>query len=118
VAADLEALRNASGRELIDDPSVDQLVDMDSFAAQLASLDAVVTISCTGAHLAGALDTPVILVRDDWFRRDWPVLSEATPWCPRMVVVGKDGRDWKTHFAHIEDRLRAMVPGRIVGGAD
>lgn len=118
VAADLDILRHASGRELIDDPTVNQLEDMDTFAAQLASLDAVVTISCTGAHLAGALDVPVILVRDDWFRRDWPVLSESTPWCPRMVVVGKDGRDWKTQFAHIEGRLRAMIPGQTTDGAD
>jgi hypothetical protein len=116
VAADLGALRQMSGRDLIDDPTVNQLEDMDSFAAQLASLDAIVTISCTGAHLAAALDVPVILVRDDWFRREWPVLSEKTPWCPEMVVVGKDGRDWETHFALIEARLRSMVPECAANG--
>ena len=116
VAADLGALRQMSGRDLIDDPTVNQLEDMDSFAAQLASLDAIVTISCTGAHLAAALDVPVILVRDDWFRREWPVLSEKTPWCPEMVVVGKDGRDWETHFALIEARLRSMVSDCAASG--
>jgi len=109
VTSDLDILRQMSGRELIDDRSVNQLEDMDAFAAQLASLDAVVTISCTGAHLAASLDVPVVLVRDDWFRREWPVLSEATPWCPQMVVIGKNGADWESQFALIEARLHAMI---------
>lgn len=109
VAADLDVLRQMSGRELIDDHTVNQLEDMDTFAAQLASLDAVVTISCTGAHLAAALDVPVVLVRDDWFRREWPVLSETTPWCPHMAVIGKNGTDWESQFALIEARLQAMI---------
>lgn len=116
VAADLDVLRKTSGRDLIDDTTVNQLEDMDSFAAQLAALDAVVTISCTGAHLAAALDVPVVLVRDDWFRREWPVLSEQTPWCPGTFVVGKDGRDWEDHFAVVRDRLQSILSGRAPDG--
>ncbi|MER2633888.1 MAG: hypothetical protein ABTQ30_08505, partial [Rhizobiaceae bacterium] len=112
VAADLDRLRALSGREIIDDRGVDQLKDMDLFAAQLAALDAVVTISCTGAHLAAALQVPIVLVRDDWFRREWPVLSDRTPWCPSAVVVGREGADWPAHFAAVEAELRRLAGPR------
>src|SRR5580698_4088035 len=44
------------------DRSVDQLKDMDDFAAQIAALDFVVTIDNSTAHLAGALGVPVYVL--------------------------------------------------------
>lgn len=114
VSADLDQLRELSGRVIIHDKSVDQMKDMDLFAAQLASLDAMVTISCTGAHLASALHVPIVLVRDDWFRRDWPVLSATTPWCPSVTVVGKDGADWSERFASVETELRRQLSAQRI----
>lgn len=100
--SDLNLFREAVGSDrFIHDSSVDQLEDMDRFAAQLGSLDALVTISNTGAHLAGAMGIPTVLIRDDWFRRAWPVLSDRTPWYPETRVVGKDGRPWGEVFADV-----------------
>jgi hypothetical protein len=107
-AADLDALKAAGPGRLVVDDSVDQLVDMDRFAAQLGALDAVVTISNTGAHLAGGMGVPTLLVRDDLFRRQWPVLSDCTPWYPRTRVFGKDGREWGDVFAKVKEELAKL----------
>jgi ADP-heptose:LPS heptosyltransferase len=101
VAADLAALRGGEPARLVADDSVDQLADMDRFASQIAALDLVVTISNSGAHLAGALGQRMILVRDDLFRRNWPYLSRKVPWYPGAIVIGKDDRPWDVAFDEV-----------------
>jgi hypothetical protein len=105
--ADVGALQGADPEKFIVDASVDQLKDMDRFASQIAALDLVITISNSGAHLAGGMGQKMILVRDDLFRRSWPYLSRAVPWYPNTVVVGKDGREWAAVF----DEVMAVARG-------
>jgi hypothetical protein len=105
VAADWAVLEQAASGRVVRDESVDQLVDMDRFASQLGALDAVVTISNTGAHLAGGMGLPISLVRDDWFRRGWPVLTDRTPWYPGARVFGKEGRSWPDVFDGVKSQL-------------
>jgi hypothetical protein len=112
VSGDLQVLQQAAPGRMIVDDSVDQLVDMDRFAAQLGALDAVVTISNTGAHLAGGMGVPTFLIRDDWFRRAWPVLSDRTPWYPHTRVYGKEGRPWAEVFQHVQKALLALPSSR------
>jgi ADP-heptose:LPS heptosyltransferase len=109
VTEDIEAL----GRDrVLVDPMVDQFVDMDAFAAQVAALDAVITISGTTAHVAGALGTPTVVLRDDWFRRQWPVLSDRVPWYPNLRVAGKDGREWGPAFDDAWTKVRSLMADR------
>ncbi len=105
VDADLEILKAAAPGRIVVDDSVDQMTDMDRFAAQLGALDAVVTISNTGAHLAGAMGIPTCLIRDDWFRRQWPVRSDRTPWYPDTRVFGRERRPWREVFPGVQSRL-------------
>ncbi|MER9236019.1 hypothetical protein NKI56_28865 [Mesorhizobium sp. M0622] len=103
----LRRLRNGNDARLIFDGSVDQMVDMDRFAAQVAALDAVVTISNTAAHLAGALGVPTVFLVDDNFQTAWPVTGDRTPWYPKGVVIRKEGRPWS---AVLEDAGRRLSP--------
>jgi ADP-heptose:LPS heptosyltransferase len=82
---------------------------MDRFAAQIAALDAVVTISNTGAHLAGALGVPAIIIIDDNFRRIWPVGAERTPYYPAALLVAKGGRDWRTAMEDLKKKLGELL---------
>lgn len=109
VQSDLAVLEKAAPGRMLVDASVDQMVDMDRFAAQIGALDAVVTISNTGAHLAGAMGVPTILIRDDWFRRMWPVLSDRTPKAPHTLVVGKEGRSWDQVMTDVQEKLAEVV---------
>jgi hypothetical protein len=96
---------------IVHDRSVDQLKDMDRFAAQVAALDAVVTISNTGAHLAGALGMKTIVVLGDGFRRSWPVSSDRTPYYPSTRLVGKEGKSWDETLAAANARLNDVLAG-------
>ena len=55
------------GVQIINDTTFNQLTDMDTFVAQVASMDHVVSISATTAHVAGALGVPgsVLLPSED-----------------------------------------------------
>jgi hypothetical protein len=109
VAADL-AYFQASGAAPRSDPAVDSLRDLDTFAAQVAALDAVVTISNTAAHMAGALGIPTVVILDDKFHLIWPVSEDRTPWYPETLLVRKQGRDWAQTFVDVRSRLLTILP--------
>ncbi|MER8813468.1 hypothetical protein [Mesorhizobium sp. M0965] len=92
--SDLKILTDGDPTRVLHDPTVDQLVDMDMFAAQVAAMDAVVTISNTGAHLAGALGVPSVFILGNGFKRSWPVEGDRTPYYPSAVLVSKRERPW------------------------
>ena len=114
----LRRLRKGNDARLIHDESVDQMVDMDRFAAQIAALDAVVTISNTAAHLAGALGVPTIFLIDDKFQTAWPVAGDRTPWYPSGVVLHKDGREWPAVLDEARRRLASMLDRPSDDGGD
>lgn len=59
---DRAILNRATGRELLHDPTIDSLRDLDGWAAQIAAMDLVVTIDNSAANLAAALGKPVLLL--------------------------------------------------------
>jgi hypothetical protein len=114
-AGDIAALRGDDPQRLIADESVDQLADMNRFASQIGALDLVVTVSNSGAHLAGALGQRMILVRDDLFRRNWPYLSREVPWYPGAVVIGKNDRPWNAAFDEVIASARTLTGAAPAG---
>lgn len=77
----LEAYHNVS---LLYDPAIDQLKDLDGFAAQVAAMDMVISTSNTTAHMAAALGKPTWLmlhkgVSPHWY---WTREGSTTPWYP------------------------------------
>ena len=88
------------------DRSVDQLADIDSFAAQIAALDLVITIDNSTAHLAGALGVPVWLLlpvsRDwRWFRE-----REDSLWYPGMRLFRQPvPGDWQSVLENVRHGL-------------
>ncbi|WP_156942599.1 hypothetical protein [Mesorhizobium sp. L48C026A00] len=102
--------RWAPGR-IIHDASVDQLSDMDRFAAQIAALDAVVTISNTGANLAGALGVPTVVLLDDGFRLSWPAFGETVATYPSVRLVRKGGRAWASAMREAGGRVAQIIGG-------
>jgi hypothetical protein len=111
IVRDLEVLRKITSGRMIDDSSVDQMIDLDRFAAQVASLDAVVTISNTTIHVAGDLGVPAVLIRDDKSYGIWP-MSGSTPWYPDVPIVYKNGRPWSVVFWEARKRLDELLSSR------
>lgn len=56
---EIETARSETNSDLVLDPDVDPLKDMDTFAAQVAAMDLVITNSNAAAHVAGAVSIPV-----------------------------------------------------------
>jgi hypothetical protein len=105
----LRRMRGDNPAKLIHDPSVDQLVDIDRFAAQLAAVDAVLAINNTASHLAGALDKPTVLLADVKFRGEYPAHGTDAFWYPRTHLVRKNGRAWGAVLAEAAHRLAEML---------
>jgi hypothetical protein len=108
VPADLSILCADDPTRVIHDTSVDQLKDMDRFAAQICALDAVVSISNTPAHFTGALGVPSLFLIDDTFQTNWPVVSETVPWYPHARLIKKEGRSWPSVLEETLTRLSSM----------
>jgi hypothetical protein len=115
VTAAVKRLRTTSQKPLIYDSSVDQFVDMDRFAAQVATLDAVVTINNTIAHTAGALNVPAVVILGnnytDWHARYVPQggWSRNSTRYPKTVLVQKDGKSWKGVMNEVRSHLASVV---------
>ena len=108
IASDIEVLSDLSGGRVINDTEIDQLLDLDGFAAQIAALDAVVSISNTTIDMAGMLGTPTLHIRDDKSSQIWP-LSGPSPWYPDMVFLYKQQRPWSDVFAEARSRVEQML---------
>ena len=65
-----EAFLKKTGIEIIHDNQVDQMVDLDAFAAQIAAMDLVLSIDNSTVHIAGALGVPT-----------WAMLRTVPYWC-------------------------------------
>lgn len=108
-AADRQAVKQAYGIEVIADPAVDQMKDLDAFAAQVAAMDVVVSTSNTTAHMAAALGKPTLIllhhgISPHWY---WTRDGETTPWYPtaRLLRQPKAG-DWHSLAESVAAELK------------
>jgi tetratricopeptide (TPR) repeat protein len=89
VADDIARAKALFGADIHDDAEIDQMADLDAFAAQIAAMDRIVCISNTTVHLAGALGAPCIVLAPPargllWY---WGVAGAATPWYASVTIV-------------------------------
>jgi hypothetical protein len=70
-------------------------------------MDAVVMISNTGAHMAGALGTRAYVLVEEIrkTRLEWPLRGETVSWYPSMTLVRKFQRPWPEVFEDVRLRL-------------
>jgi Tfp pilus assembly protein PilF len=87
----------AANVPILIDLEVDQLANIDSFAAQVAAMDLVVTVDNSTAHLAGALGVPTWLLlpfAPDW---RWLLNRDDSPWYPTLRLFRQPSLgDWQS----------------------
>ncbi|MFT3829190.1 MAG: tetratricopeptide repeat protein [Opitutaceae bacterium] len=107
--ADL-ATAAAAGLELLVDPTVDTWNDLDGFAAQIAALDAVLTIDNSTVHFAGALGRPTWLLVPtpaDW---RWRASGTTTPWYDSVRIHRRPpGGGWTPVIAAAAAELQTFL---------
>ena len=107
----INAQASAAAAPLVIDAEVDQLANLDDFAAQVAAMDLVVTIDNSTAHMAAALGVPtwtMLPFAPDW---RWLLARENSPWYPTMRLFRQlePGR-WKPVIEQLERELpRALL---------
>jgi hypothetical protein len=87
-----------------------RLYDLVDTAAVMRSLDLVISVDSSPAHLAGALGVPVWLVLpfvSDW---RWMTDREDTPWYPTMRLFRQRRfGDWNELFTRVAHELSMIV---------
>ncbi|HIB99520.1 TPA: tetratricopeptide repeat protein, partial [Candidatus Poribacteria bacterium] len=108
---EFDQFANATGISIYCDKEINPLENLDDFAAQVAALDLVITISNTTAHVAGALGKSVWTLLH--YGADWRWLTDRsdTPWYPSMTLFRqKDQGDWGSVFQQIHTTLKGYKP--------
>ena len=111
-AAERAALLRDHGLALYRDTAIDPLGDSDPAAAQMAALDAVITISNTAAHIAGAIGAPglVLLPADDGLLWYWLREGQTPLWYPRLRLLRQQTPgDWSPVLAALPDQLSNII---------
>jgi hypothetical protein len=90
------------------DALVDQVADLDAFAAQIAALDRVVSVSTSAVHLAGALGTPCALLAPTgrglfWY---WGAEKDTTPWYNSVRILRRAPAE---PWASVVERAAALL---------
>ncbi len=106
---EIKAAQEAFDCELIHDRSIDPLKDVDGFAAQVAAMDHVVSVSNTTVHVAGALGIPTSAMIPAAYGRIWYWFLDRTdsPWYP-AVRLFRQGRNegWAPTIAAVADAVK------------
>ncbi len=88
----------------------DALADFSDTAALLSSLDLIISVDTSIAHLAGALGRPVWILLPylpDW---RWLLNRDTSPWYPTARLYRQDEtRDWTGVIATVGNDLREIV---------
>lgn len=88
----------------------EELADFADTAALCASMDLVISVDTSVAHLAGALGRPVWIMLP--FSPDWRWLLDRddSPWYPGARLFRQHATgDWSTVFAQVRDALLARL---------
>ena len=92
-SVELQQIKAAYGVSVVHDASVDSLLNLDVYAAQVSAMDVVVSSSNTAAHFGGATQVPTVCMipatvgfgrRWYWFEKDG-----ASAWYPSMKLISQ-----------------------------
>ncbi len=105
-ATEIAETQEKFGIEIYVDKDVDQLQSLEDFAAQISALDLVITISCTTAHMSGALGQNVWTMLP--FATDYRYQLHRTdsPWYPNMRLFRQErAGEWLTAIEQVSREL-------------
>jgi hypothetical protein len=107
-----KAFEKETGVPIIHDEGVDQMKDLDAFAAQVAALDLVVTISNTTAHVAGALGIPTWVLLNTASLPCWMIDRNDSPWYSSVKLFRqKQPGDWAGVIERVVHELENYPKG-------
>jgi tetratricopeptide (TPR) repeat protein len=109
-AAERATVERELGVKIHRDDTIDQMQDIDAFAAQVAALDRVISVSNTTVHVAGALavSTWILVPRGKGLHWYWFGAGES-PWYLSARLFRQSVRgDWSDVIAHMAHELNSQ----------
>lgn len=111
--AKFHELSAMAGRPIKTARLVNQKKHLDRFAAQIAGVRGVLTISNTTAHMAGALGIPSVVVLNNGIVTTWPYVSTTTPFYPKCRLIRRKEGSWRDALLAGRAQLLAMIDSEI-----
>ena len=107
VTDELSEFKQTTGIEILHDPEIDSLQNLDDFAAQLSAMDLVISVSNATVHMAGALGLETWLMLSHippwWY---WQLSGEKRLWYPCVEKFRQPSRgDWDSVIQTVATRL-------------
>lgn len=114
VADEIRSVNQELGADILHDPAVDPLRNMDLSAAQISACDLIISASNAGVHTAGALGVPcwnIVPIESDW---RWTHGRTDVLWYPGMRLYRQTAwSDW----GEVIERIRRDLDATIDSGA-
>ena len=111
----LEFSRGSEDAALLADPSLvtdfsPTVVDFADLAGRIAELDLIIAGDCATAHLAGAMNKPVLLMLPFHCHPRWMQSRDHSPWYPAMRLFRQDqSRDWHPVIAAVMEEMKRLA---------
>jgi Flp pilus assembly protein TadD len=106
----LQQVHDLFGVKIINDQRIDPLKNLDSFAAQVAAMDLVISVDNSTVHFAGALGVEVWTMLPcvpDW---RWGLEGETTRWYSTMRLFRQQERgNWEHVISRVAEKLSSFI---------
>jgi len=109
-AKERAAFENDTNMHIIHDDAIDQMADLDAFAAQVAAMDLVISVSNTSVHFAGALGVPAWVLLNTSPLSTWLAEGSTSHLYPGHTLLRQKSRgNWADVIAGVGLKLRHLV---------
>lgn len=115
--AELAALREQTGIEVLRVPGLDLRDDLDGLAALISCCDLVVSVSNATAHLSGALGRPTWLPLHQVPHWPWGLAGEQSPWYPELRLFRqRSAGSWQEPLGEVRAALAEVLEAQGLEG--
>jgi tetratricopeptide (TPR) repeat protein len=109
-SSELQAAHKLFGVRIFKDEKINPLRDLESFAAQVAAMDIVISVDNSTVHFAGALGVKVwtmLPTVPDW---RWGLVGDKTRWYPTMRLFRQaEGGKWEPVISNVAKELLSLI---------
>jgi len=109
-SGELQAAYDKFGVEVLKDERINALLDLESYAAQVAAMDLVISVDNSTVHFAGALGVEswtLLPTIPDW---RWGLEGESTCWYPTMRLFRQEKKSqWKPVIERVARELTSLI---------